>query len=100
MPVDGLQIKFFIGALETGELQANLAHSEPWKEACLDPATGISRVPFGDKAYIGYWIEKASIPVPEAKAMEMKLREQLHLYCPKLNVEKLNISLFPQLFVV
>lgn len=99
MSENGIQIKFFIGALETGELLAHLTQSGAWKEACLIADQGITRTPFGDAAYVGYWIDKASVSVPEAKALESKLRQQLHLYCPKLNAEKLNISLFSQLFV-
>lgn len=99
MAESGIQIKFFIGALENGELLTHLSQSAAWKEACLIADQGITRTPFGDAAYIGYWIEQASIPVLEAKALEKKLRQQLHLYCPKLNAEKLNISLFSQLFV-
>lgn len=94
--------KLFVGCLMNGELRMHLNGSELWKQAKLQlkgTETTLTQTHFEQHDYIGIFSAKNPLTVEELRTLETTLRSQLHLYCPKLDVAKIKLNLFTQLFI-
>lgn len=98
MNLSAIHVKIFIGFWQQGELKMHLNHSHLWKEAKLFQNQGFVETQFQGREYIGKFIE-SSLFYNQVKEQEQELRRQLREYCPKLNVDKQVIYLFPQIFL-
>ncbi|WP_213105860.1 hypothetical protein [Candidatus Protochlamydia amoebophila] len=93
-----IQIRLFLGYLLQGEIAIHLQQTsqenrQKWKlEKIFESAY------CNDKEYIGFFTEE--LPTYKSlKRIEEKIKTQLQLYCPKLNLDKQKIQLFPQIFL-
>jgi hypothetical protein len=93
-----LQARLFLGYLLQGEIalflqQLPQANKKKWSlEKPLDNAY------YNDKEYLGLFIEQ-NPTLASLKESEKKIKQQLQLYCPKLNLDKQKIHLFTQVFL-
>jgi hypothetical protein len=94
-----LTIKIFIGYLENGEIKMYLNQSSNWKEAKILQVNDLIETLFQSREYIGKFIE-SSLTYEELRQKEKEIRNHLQVYCPKLNLDKHNLCIFPQIFLL
>lgn len=92
-------IKFFVGCPLTSELRMHLKESPSWNQACVDPYRTLVEARFQKEDYIGRYFEGAQLELQELKQMEKKVQAHLEHFCPKLNLERLSMVVFPQIFL-
>lgn len=93
-----INIQFFIGCREDGEVKASLNKSGSWKEEKIIQTRKLVEAQFEGREYIGVSIESLlSSEQLKQKLEEIKL--ELHKYCPKLNIDKQVFYLFPQVLI-
>ncbi|MFI0435204.1 MAG: hypothetical protein ACH350_05690 [Parachlamydiaceae bacterium] len=93
-----IQIRLFMGFLFNKELKIHLNQNSKWREAKLIGECSLIEAISQDKEYLGCFIPSL-IPYDELKKQERDVRDQLQIYCPKLNLDKRSIYLFSQLFI-
>lgn len=95
----GYLVKIFISILMTSEVKMHLNHSEHWQEDRLLHKGELEEVVFQEKSYLGFFISSSPIEEKALNQAEQLLKDRLHLYCPKLNLDKHATYLFPHLFL-
>lgn len=91
-------VKIFLGFHQNGEIKMFLNQSSQWKSDKLFQSQELTEARFQDKEYIGFSIT-TPLSYSALKAKEKDLKNQLVYYCPKLQVDKHKVYLFPQLFL-
>ena len=89
----------FLGCLKTGELNMHLNQSILWRENLLTQTQSLVEGYFQELTYIGIIHPFPSLTFDELKEVEKKIRNQLQLYCPKLQTDKLTFYLLSQTFL-
>lgn len=89
----------FLGCLRTGELNMHLNQSGLWKDDMLLQKQSLIDGYFQDLHYIGVIHPFATLSFEELKDVEKKVRNQLQVYCPKLEVDKQTFYLFTQTYL-
>jgi len=91
-------IKFFLGFHLNSEVRMYLNQSHAWKEEQLIHQHNVKETRYEDKDYIGLLLN-SPLTTPLLKNEEQQLKSILQSYCPKLQMDKQKIYLFPQLFI-
>ena len=91
-------IRIFIGFVLSKGLNMHLHQNPKWEEAKFTKETVFIETNCQEKTYIGRFIPKG-LTCDELKKKELEVREQLQIYCPKLNLDKHSVYLFSQLFI-
>lgn len=97
LPNMPIQIRIFIGFLLNKEMRMHLKQSAAWSEAKMLGNPDLTEAQDHDKEYIGRFVS-SPVSCSELKKMESEIKSQLHLYCPKLNLDKQRSYLISQLF--
>lgn len=95
---NSIRIKLFIGIHANGEVKMLLNQSPSWKEDKILSSQKVCETQFQSREYIGKFIE-SPLPYDQLKAKVQEVKKELQHYCPKLNVDKHSLHLFPQLFI-
>lgn len=95
-------VKLFIGFPLRGELRSELKASKQWKESSLQ--TSGDRCPLEQTHldgcdYIGCFSTISFLSIHDIKVIESEIRQHLLTLCPKLNIDKLKMIIFPQIFI-
>jgi hypothetical protein len=99
----GISYRLFIGFCVTAEVRSQLSQSALWKEAQivsgLNPQ-GYKVVRFGDKDYLGLYLQRSCISLNELLPIEETLRCALREFCPHLKQQdQISIRIFSQPFI-
>ncbi len=94
-----IQVRIFLGFLQDKELKIHLNQSSSWQEAKMLSQSDLLETNWQDNDYLGLFIPSYS-SCAQIKGKEQEIRDQLHLFCPKLNLDKHSIYLFAQLFLL
>lgn len=87
-----MNVKGFLGFIQSSELKMHLRKARNIEEA------NFVQTEHGGISYIGYPMD-FPLNSQELKQMAEKLKSQLQQYCPKINIEKQKIVLFPQIYI-
>lgn len=93
-----IQVKIFIGFIQNNEIKASLRENAKWKETKLEGQCPLIETTLDEKDYIGFFIPSPTNYL-ELKEKESAVKTELQNFCPKLNVDKHSIYLFPQFFL-
>jgi hypothetical protein len=94
----GISVKIFLGYLRNGEINMYLNQCSRWKEDKLLKNEKLIEVQFQTREYIGKFIE-SSISYPELKNKEQEIDREMQIYCPKLEIAKHSLMIFPLIFL-
>lgn len=89
---------FFIGYLISSEIQMHLNQSKQWNEQLSIGIASLKRIPYKKKEYLGLYIESPQ-SLNKLTFLSEKIKSELNLYCPKLNLNNRSLFLFPELFL-
>jgi hypothetical protein len=92
-----IDVRIFLGYLLNSEIKMYLNQSSQWKEVKWQTQQ-LVEAHFEEKTYIGFFIENA-LNDEQIKKKECEVKVLLQLYCPKLNLDKYDAYLFPQIFL-
>jgi hypothetical protein len=95
-------IKIFIGFQYTIDLKMQLKQSKEWKQNSIVQDQSMKRlleVRYNDMDYIGNYLDFNTLNLKDVRDAAQTIRKELRNYLPELDVEGLNIQLFPQIFV-
>ncbi len=92
------QIRIFIGYIQNKEIKLHLSRSESWKESKCTGLLPLVETHWEEKDYIGLFIPSCVMHV-QIKEKEKEIKTQLQFFCPKLNLDKYPMYLFPQVFL-
>lgn len=92
-------IKFFIGCPLTSELRMHLKESNAWNQASIDPDRKLIESRFQKHDYLGRYYDGQQLELHELKQIAAEVRFNMQKFCPKLNSERLEIFVFPQIFL-
>jgi len=93
-----IQVRIFLGCIQTKEVKMHLNQSAKWKEAILLGQTGLMENSWQEKDYIGLYIPSLTT-YAQLKEKEQEVKSQLQVYCPKINLDKHSVYIFSQLFI-
>lgn len=93
-----IQTKIFLGFVLNKEMKIHLNQNSKWKENKLIGKLLLTETHWQEKEYIGIFIPSL-LSYTQLKEKEKEVKVQLQFYCPKLNLDKHSIYLFPQLFL-
>lgn len=97
-PSTKIDSKLFIGCRISSEIRMHLNKSIQWKHATI-LAEGLKEVCYQDKEYLGFYLQSKKLTIKELGFFQQNIRQQLHIYCPALATEQLEIFIFPQVFL-
>ncbi len=94
-------IRLFLGTPLQSELRANLHQSPHWREAqLLSPIEApLVIVWFHQKEYLGRYLPISELTVQELQESAQAIRQQIEMFCPRLDTKDLSMLIFPQLFI-
>lgn len=94
--------RLFVGCAVTSELKMYLSQSIKWKHvnilATKNPED-LSIIHHHGKDYIGLYAQHDKITVAELEEIEKIIKQQIQIYCPQIEIQKVNSVVFPQLFI-
>lgn len=93
-----LESKLFLGCCLTSEMRMHLDKSIQWKHATI-MAEGLQVVHYQGKDYLGLYLDAKKASLQELNALQKSIQVQLHMYCPKLETDHIEICIFPQVFL-
>lgn len=93
-----LQVRIFIGYQVNKEIKIHLDQSPHWREEKMLGIANLIETDWKNHHYIGQFTSSL-LSFLEIQEKEKQMKNNLQIYCPKLNVEKHFIYLFPQLFI-
>jgi hypothetical protein len=93
-----IEIRIFLGYLENKELKMHLNQSPIWQEAKMLGLGGLIETRWQEEDYIGSFVP-SFLNYIQLKDKESEIKNQLQLYCPKLNIDRHPAYLFSQLFL-
>lgn len=93
-----IQVRLFLGYLQNKEIKVHLNQSRRWKEAHLLGSTELIETQWQENSYLGTFIPSL-IAFTQIQEKKLFVKTQLQLYCPKLNLDKHRLLLFPQIFI-
>lgn len=100
---NGITVKLFAGFPLKSEIKMHLEKSAEWKQSRLfigsDNKEGLIEVHYEGLDYIGRFLGEHKIPLNQLITDEAAIRKSLQNYCPKCNLDKINIRIFPQIFI-
>lgn len=97
-----LTAKIFIGFEFPLELRLELNENKEWKQALIEHGNSpafIQEVHYQDKDYLGYYLDFKLAAMNDLRHHATSIKKQLQPFCKTTDVEKLTITLFPQIFV-
>lgn len=94
-----VQIKIFLGFIESSEIKMHLNQSEVWKEAIVLGNPDLIEIQDRNKEYIGQFLPSL-LSCAKLNEKEQEMKSQLQLYCRKLNLDKHRCYLLSQLFIL
>lgn len=93
-----MQARLFMGILVSSELRLFLDQSVQWKEDVELNSSALQQLNYNKSAYIGFYIPSL-LPLMEVYEKEKQLKNQLQVYCSKINLETLNCKIFSQILI-
>jgi hypothetical protein len=97
-----ITVKIFIGFEYTIDLKLQLKQTKNWKENSIvkdRKEMRLVEVRYSDKEYIGNYFDLSTVTMKNINEAAQKIRNHLRHYLPELDIEALDIQLFPQVFV-
>lgn len=95
-------VKLFVGVSVTPELKMHLDSSGAWKLALIgsgDNADELIATHFEKREYIGAFTEGDNVTLGELRALTPDIKAKIGKYCPDFNLDRLTITVFPQVFL-
>jgi hypothetical protein len=94
-------VRLFIGCRLTSEMRMYLKESRAWKQMSIAPMQerDLIETHYQQKDYLGHFFSEDCLPLEKLKESEKRVKEAIAAYCPKLQTEQLNCSIFPQIFL-
>lgn len=95
-------VKLFVGVMISPELRMHLSKSALWKEISIargPSSDDLIETPSNNETYLGTYVNNEAIPLHELREMASAVKQKIAAYCASLNIETLNLSVFPQIFV-
>ncbi len=96
--MSSLEVRIFLGYLLQGEIAVHLSQRSQALKQRWQLETPLTQAYWQEREYIGLFIVEAS-SYEQLKQTEEAIKSQLQVYCPKLNLDKHTIYLFPQVFL-
>ena len=97
---NSVTVKVFLGIALTPDVRMQLNQSHAWKTDQTTVKEGrLLEIRYEEKDYLGTWITEEHPSVVQLRSKEASVLEQLRSYCPELPVEKLKVTIFPQIFL-
>lgn len=93
-----LEVRIFLGYLLQGEIAIHLSQSSQALKQRWQLENPLTQAYWQEKEYIGLFIMETP-SYEQLKQTEQTIKSQLQVYCPKLNLDKQTIYLFPQVFL-
>lgn len=93
-----LETKLFAGCYLTSEIRMHLSKSIQWKHATI-MTEGLQIVHYHGKDYLGSYLNEKKATLQELAICQEKIQTQLHNYCPALEINKIEILVFAQVFL-
>ena len=94
----GIELQLFLGYLQNKEIKYHLLQSTKWKQDQLLHLSTLKEIHWNAQDYIGLSIPSFLSP-SQILDLEMNIKNQLQVYCPKLNLDRYSPFLFSQLFI-
>lgn len=94
--------RIFVGFLITAELKMHLNLSIKWKHANILGKKSkdiLQEVHFHGKDFIGLYVPDTKLTVSSLLEYEKNIKQQLHTFCPKVEIENVDSIVFPQVFI-
>lgn len=102
MTTNRVQTRIFIGIHLPLDLKFHLNRSIDWKQAVIDHTGSdiiLEAVRFHEVEYLGAYLNNSMLTLGEIKLSSGKIKERLKEFAPNFDIEALEITLFPQVFV-
>lgn len=99
---NNVTVRLFVGCLVTSELKLLLDNSHAWKQFQILQSQNddtLQLLRHEGKNYLGWLTESIEISIATIADYEIKLKELMTQYCSSYESEKVNIVVFPQVFV-
>lgn len=94
--------RLFVGCVITSELKMHLNKSIKWKHTNIlasKSPTDLRGIHHAGKDYIGLYSDQDKYTVAELKKLLDTIKQQLKIYCPEIDIEKVKSTVFPQVFI-
>lgn len=98
----GVNIRLFMGLELNSEIKLSLSTSDAYKEMKFQPEKynlKLDEVSSKGKAYLGAYLGPQNATIQELEEIQMELFKMLQEFCPDISDKKLQITLFPQVFL-
>ncbi len=95
-------VQMFIGCLIGSELRMHLKYSESWQQKQVLPTRGgedLRQLRYESKEYVGMLLKRGFVTLDDLRDLEAQVREAIVTHCPELEVGKMDVCIFPQLFL-
>lgn len=96
-----ISTKLFIGCHISPDLRIKLNQSLAWKQSRLDAPSGLEPIELrhDNKDYLGFFISDNSTDLNALRHSGDQIRSAITRYCDGYPTDKINLFLFPQVFV-
>lgn len=98
----GIKIKIFMGCRLDSRLKLQLSQSMAWKNARIEGQanqTAWVETRHEGHDYIGHYLESAPVKFDDIKKHQALFLSNLQNYSSDIDIKKINLILFPKLFV-
>jgi hypothetical protein len=93
-----IKVQIFLGIMQTSEVRMYLNQNADWQTASVEKKTLLKEATWNQKIYLGYYLA-SDLNYLIIKKNEEKIKSELQVYCPKLNLDQHLIFLFPQTLI-
>lgn len=97
-----LSIRLFVGCPLNSEIKMHLNQSRQWKQTTISPHRNnkeLIEIHHQGKDYLGYHLDLEKATLADLKQIEEHVKGQLQIFCPDLEIEKIKVCIFPQVFI-
>ena len=94
-----VKVKIFVGFEQKADIKIALNQNSAWKEAKVSKTTDLREILYQDQDYIGVFLTHGMTTMQLLQNVSEKVREELQRFCPEIDLSKLKIQVFPQVFV-
>ncbi|MCB1136005.1 MAG: hypothetical protein KDK78_07035 [Chlamydiia bacterium] len=98
----GVQTKLFIGVALRPDIRMLLDQSPVWKRirAVREEGTGdLIELSFQSRSYVGLFAGGEHCSIADLRSLSKHINNKLGSYSPDLDVDKLTLEVFPQVFI-
>lgn len=98
----GVSVQIFVGCQINSELRMHLKYSPSWQQKQIlprDSGDSLRQLRYEGKDFVGLLLDRPVVPLQQLKELREEVHTVIRQHCPELEVSKLEICVFPQLFL-